>query len=297
MKNIYTILFFLLSLLSNQSANAQCSAIIEDTLVMSTGLYLVGKPTAGVPPFTYNWTVNGSANGPITPIQANSTNDSILIGINDLFANYGCLYISLCISDSSGCTNCVLDTAFTDAIICFSGFQSNSISPGTSQIILPNPVPEVVGVSIATWEKDGQPQSTPVINGNAIITYNPASYNPNGYKIPICVQTFFFNSPNTSCFYCDSVYISPITPSGLIVTDLTATYSILQNPVQDEIVVLLNSFTSTKVELFDTNGRLVNSEYNNNEKVKLDVTGLPRGMYYLRISQSDFLYTEKIVKL
>lgn len=298
MQNIFhalSLCCFLL-LFNPQNANAQCSATIEDTLVMSSGLQLAGVPTAGIPPFTFTWTINGSLSGSIIPTTINAAGDSLLIGVNDLFANYGCIYISLCITDSTGCTNCLLDTAFTEAIICYSGFQSDTLQPGSSLLTLANPAPEVVGISIATWEQDGQSQSTPIINGTGVITYNPSVYHPNGYKIPVCVQTFFFNTPNISCFYCDSVYIQPTLPSSIATQGAKLPYVFINNPINETLTIPLANDLKTEIALFDLNGRMLLKTEAVTEYVSLNTSSLASGTYLLLVRQAGFTKTEKIIK-
>lgn len=295
-KKIYTLLFISAFILLSNFANAQCSVSITDSLYNDMSLHLTATPTSGVSPFTYTWTITGSTTGsPITPAHTSAGGDTVIISANDLFANYGCIIISLCFTDSTGCTNCIGDTAYTNAVVCYSAFNWLETQPGQMQIILNNPVPDFIGMSVMTWTQSGSGQAGPVIGGFGIFTYTPSVYNPNGYDVPVCVQTFF-NNTSYMCIACDTVHFSATTPLSTKDESLQNLYSVPSNITTGLLQINWNGNHEAICAVIDLNGRTVLNTSLKNGVQYLDMQTLTAGVYLLKLQYAGSVITEKIVK-
>ncbi|MBK7150086.1 MAG: hypothetical protein IPH78_15110 [Bacteroidetes bacterium] len=62
------------------------------------------------------WTYQGGIGGNIAPVYSGNSSNPVLIGASDLFTNYGCIIVSLCVRDSS-CTTPASAIRPTSAII------------------------------------------------------------------------------------------------------------------------------------------------------------------------------------
>ncbi len=284
------------SFLFSVNAQSQCGVTVQDSLLPGLNLQLVGIPT-GVPPFTFTWTINGGVSGTsITPTYVSATGDTIIIANNDLFSNYGCVFFTLCIQDSTGCSNCLNDTAYTNAINCYSAFDWIETQPGQLLITQPNPVPEFIGMTLATWTENGQQMSTGLMNGSGTLTYNPSVYNANGYDVPVCVQTVFQNS-SFFCISCDTVHVSAVTPSAVSNQETILPFKIMPNPVSDVFQITVeNKAEKTYCRLTDLSGRLLQTAESSDGKLTMSMSALPSGIYLVHVSSFDFSRTEKIIK-
>jgi hypothetical protein len=296
---IYPLLLtFLVAIGFAHSTQALCSVSVSDTLLPNFDLQLTATPTSGVAPFTFTWTISGSlAGNSITPAHTSIAGDTVVISSNDLFTNYGCLFITLCMQDSTGCNTCIMDTANTTAIVCYSAFGWMETQPGEMMITLNNPVPQFMGFTVVTWTDSIGNQSTMLQGGMAMFHYTPAVYNANGYDVPVCVQTFF-NNVSYMCIACDTVHVSAIAPSG--VTEAQASFfRVINNPVHDELVLQLNEESHTasaSVQLLDINGRLIHTETVREHTLSLSTRTLPKGVYVLKVSDGSRVQTSKILK-
>ncbi|MBK8659954.1 MAG: T9SS type A sorting domain-containing protein [Bacteroidetes bacterium] len=290
----YALVLFIGSfVLAPSIAEAQCSAAVSDTLLPGFNLQLTATPLSGVPPFTYTWTIQGSIGGNIAPVYSSSANDTILIGASDLFANYGCVIISLCMQDSTGCTTCLSDTAYTNAIVCYSAFDTIQTQPGQLLIMLPNYVPQHVGFSIITWNDLGGQQSAPLIDGMGFLNYNPPVYNAAGYDVPVCVQTMFFNS-GFFCIACDTLHIAAAAPNGLPGRESTQ-YSIAPNPVSQVLQVRpAQPLADAVLQLTDLSGQLLYTAPLSGEAA-IDVQAYPAGVYLLHLKANGYTTTHKVL--
>lgn len=293
--NIYSFLLgILLIIASTESIRAQCSVMVSDSLMPNFNLQLVGTPTSGIPPFTFTWTVSGGLSGNIVPIDTSLAGDTVLISSNDLFSNYGCIIITLCIQDSTGCTNCMSDTANTNAIICYSSFNWQETQPGQMMISLNNPVPDFMGFTIVTWTDSSGNQSAPLLGGMTLFNYTPFTYNANGYRVPVCVQTFF-NNVSYMCISCDTVQVSAVAPNGINNT-AEQFYSISANPVSDVLIIQMNdNNTNPVVDLLDMSGRLLRREQCTNGKIAMDISEIPKGIYLIKVTDKKGAHTTKII--
>jgi hypothetical protein len=266
-------------------------------LLPNFDLQLTATPTSGIAPFTFTWTISGSlAGNPITPMHISTSGDTVLISSNDLFANYGCLFITLCMQDSTGCNTCIMDTANTTAIVCYSDFSWQETQPGEMMITLNNPVPLFLGFTIVTWTDSVGNQSALLQDGMAMFHYTPAVYNANGYDVPVCVQTFF-NNISYMCIACDTVHVSAIAPSGITETQ-PSFFRGINNPVQDELILQWKEENqTTSVQLLDISGRLIYSDRSKGTSLSsINTKALPKGVYVLKVSDGITVQTTKILK-
>lgn len=289
-------LTFLFSLSFVRNTQAQCSVSVSDTLLPNFDLQLTATPTSGVAPFTFTWTISGSlAGNPITPAHTSTAGDTIVISANDLFANYGCLFITLCMQDSTGCNTCIMDTANTTAIVCYSAFGWQETQPGEMMITLPNPVPQFMGFTVVTWTDSIGNQSTMLQGGMAMFHYTPPAYNANGYDVPVCVQTFF-NNVSYMCIACDTVHVSAVAPNGVTETQ-PSIFRVVNNPVHDELTLQLKEESHTaSVQLMDINGRLIYSDKGGNSTCSISMKALPKGVYILKVSDGSRVQATKVLK-
>ncbi len=295
-KNFYNLWFVLSILLFTKFVSAQCSVSISDSLYNDFNLHLYATPTSGVPPFTYVWTITGSTtNNPITPSYTSTNGDTIIVSANDLFANYGCIIINLCLTDSIGCTNCMGDTAYTNAIACYSGFNWQETQPGQMQIMLSSPVPEFIGMSVMTWTQSGSGQAGAIVGGLGMFTYIPPEYNPNGYDVPVCVQTFFSNT-SFMCIACDTVHFSASTPLNNKTEILENIYSIPSKITTGSLQISWHESNMAVCTLLDLNGRVVLNTKIENGVQYIGMQSLAAGVYLLKLRHAQNEFTEKIVK-
>lgn len=294
---IYPLLItFLFSVGLVRNTQAQCSVSVSDTLLPNFDLQLTATPSSGVAPFTFTWTIQGSTAGnPITPTHTSTAGDTVLISANDLFANYGCLFITLCMQDSTGCNTCIMDTANTTAIVCYSAFGWQETQPGEMMITLPNPVPQFMGFTIITWTDSIGNQSTMLQGGMAMFHYTPVTYNANGYDVPVCVQTFF-NNVSYMCIACDTVHVSAVAPNG-ITEPQPSFFRLINNPVHDELTLQLKEESpSVSVQLLDINGQLIYSHEGYRKTLSINIKALPKGVYVLKVSDGSRVQTARLLK-
>lgn len=295
-KKIYFLFFIPALILVSNFVNAQCSVAITDSLYNDFSLHLTATPTSGVPPFTYAWTITGSTTGsPVTPAHLSVDGDTAIISANDLFANYGCIIINLCFTDSAGCTNCMGDTAFTNAVVCYSAFNWQETQPGQMQIMLNNPVPEFIGLSIISWTQSGSNFTNLLMGGFGTFTYTPDQYNPNGYDVPVCVQTFF-NNTSYMCIACDTVHFSAATPLSSNAETADNLYRLPLKTTTGSLQIFWNGNTEASCAVLDLSGREVLNTLVKNGAQYLDTQALAAGVYLLRIQYGGKVFTEKIVK-
>jgi len=92
-----------------------------------------------------------------------------------------------------------------------------------------------------------------------------------------------------------SAYIS--TGLGKLTHDLNAKFKLFPNPSSDGVVTVeAISANVTKLEVINILGAVVASQNNLSEnKIKLDLSSLPEGTYFVRIKAGDKITTEKLV--
>ena len=75
--------------------------------------------------------------------------------------------------------------------------------------------------------------------------------------------------------------------------------SIYPNPSKGRVNISINniSVNNLKVEITNTNGQLIYSNNLNSSGIKqgIDLTGKAKGVYFIKISNPDFVKTKKII--
>jgi hypothetical protein len=73
-------------------------------------------------------------------------------------------------------------------------------------------------------------------------------------------------------------------------------YSIYPNPTMDEINIAFGEETEREITVMDITGRVVITERTSAKEVKLHLSGKPAGVYLLKISDPDKVYTDRLIK-
>jgi ELWxxDGT repeat protein len=69
------------------------------------------------------------------------------------------------------------------------------------------------------------------------------------------------------------------------------------NPVGDELVLEFADGDPKQLDLTDLNGRIVYSNAIKSDRVRINTSGLPRGMYLLRVRTSETSFTHRVIKI
>lgn len=299
MKNnfIHSLILFLSFVAFTETKAQNCTVTIQDSLFPNYDFQLVGIAT-GVAPFTYNWTITGLATGSIA-YQANTAGDTVLINSNDLFSNYGCINVKLCITDDVGCTTCMNDSLYTipETAPCYAGFSYTEPSPGTIQVNFGTPIPQVIGYNSGTYtDANGISQ---MIDDNTgwTFTYMPTTVNPNGYTIPFCIQTNYINTPSVICIACDSIHISPVIISSLANIENELSFSVFPIPSSNQLnFQLAKSLEEGHIEILDLTGSVLIRKTFLGDNGSVDLTKLNAGAYLVRILSNKSSATKFFIK-
>ena len=90
--------------------------------------------------------------------------------------------------------------------------------------------------------------------------------------------------------------------SDEVVTDIENAFdaeeiaSIYPNPFNNTITVQLNSSTDTKIEILNTLGQIVATQFSNSEVVTLDLNHVNNGLYIVKITSDNRVITKEILK-
>ncbi|MBA3665225.1 MAG: T9SS type A sorting domain-containing protein [Bacteroidetes bacterium] len=76
--------------------------------------------------------------------------------------------------------------------------------------------------------------------------------------------------------------------------DLNSKFKVYPNPSNDGIVTI-EAASSIKIEVLNILGDVISSENNQGEKVKMDLSAFPPGVYFIRIHSGDKMITEKLI--
>jgi hypothetical protein len=87
------------------------------------------------------------------------------------------------------------------------------------------------------------------------------------------------------------------TPSGIIQTENreNTRFYFYPNPVKDKITIVKNP-EFTQIELYGLNGNIIFSENPESNAVSFDLSHLPGGVYFIRISNKETIRTRKFIK-
>jgi len=85
--------------------------------------------------------------------------------------------------------------------------------------------------------------------------------------------------------------------SGINEISAGAGISIVPNPSNDEIAIILSSFSTNKVfTIFNVNGEKVMEKLFQQPESRLDISALPRGVYFVRVQNEKMTEVTKLVK-
>jgi PKD repeat protein len=147
--------------------------------------------------------------------------------------------------------------------------------------------------------------------------------NDTWYSAVVSIPESAYNFPNDMKlrFMCDAsgnrddVYIDDITVTGHTVLpaghikqqDITNTgkkvnplfedeYNVYPNPVTHTLNIMLEEKENAEVQLFNTSGQMVVSQLIRDGQESIDVSRIDPGIYILRITADDEVFTQKIIK-
>ncbi|MGZ3899481.1 MAG: T9SS type A sorting domain-containing protein [Bacteroidia bacterium] len=97
------------------------------------------------------------------------------------------------------------------------------------------------------------------------------------------IDTVVFNGTNTI-----------VSGINKLTYDLNAKFKLFPNPSNDGVVTI-ETATATKLEVINLLGAIVASQVIPEEKIKLDLSSLPSGTYFVKINIGDRIVTEKLI--
>ena len=166
----------------------------------------------------------------------------------------------------------------------------------------PQPV-SIQGGNTFFWNDDA------VVNPAAFATYNICNVNfgancANQFT-PFNIRMYAWDAEAaTGTFRIDTLTINGVATMSLgvglptISHDINAKIKLYPNPSTDGVVIVEPATTDySKVEVVNILGAVVASQNNatTEEKIKLDLTALPVGTYFVKITSGDKIYTEKLI--
>jgi len=116
--------------------------------------------------------------------------------------------------------------------------------------------------------------------------FNPATAGAGTHML-----TYEYTHPITGCSASQIQYVTVTGISG-IEDASTAGILIYPNPTDGVLNIALGDIEATDIQLFDLQGKMM---YSGTETV-IDLTGVPAGIYTLRITTEDGIYHSKVVK-
>lgn len=167
----------------------------------------------------------------------------------------------------------------------------------------PQPI-SVQGGNTFFWNDDA------VTGSAAFATYNIcgvtfAGPNYTNQFTPLHIRMYAWDAEGTGgTFRIDTARINGVATMSLgvglptISHDLNAKIKLYPNPSTDGVVVVEAATTDySKIEVVNVLGAVVASQNNatTEEKIKLDLTTLPVGTYFVKITSGDKIYTEKLI--
>jgi len=92
-----------------------------------------------------------------------------------------------------------------------------------------------------------------------------------------------------------TVIVTQETVSTGIDKTMESILEIYPNPVTDELI-LRNTSANTSVSIFNSTGNLVVSKFSSEENDRINLTGLSRGLYIIKINDNGKIKTGKFIK-
>ena len=263
-----------------------CSVMLSDSLLPTFDLMLAATPLSGTAPFTYTWSISGGGGGQVFPIYSSLANDSILISSIDLFNNFSCVIINLCMTDGSGCQTCMTDTAFGNGdMMCISGFGWQETSPGTFTII-PTQAPPSFLLQGRNFNWGDTGQQVPVFLSDPFeIVFEPTAYNANGYDFQACLISYLISG---LCIDCQVLHASPGAFTVGVEPLATQTFRVQPNPANDFFdIKTLQHLSTTDYALFDQLGQKVRTGTLDGTSTHVQTSNLPTGIYLLKLNDAS----------
>jgi hypothetical protein len=137
------------------------------------------------------------------------------------------------------------------------------------------------------------------------IAYPSHTYSVAGLYYICLTITDFVGCTQT---YCDSslvqkdantlIYINVIPPGTVGLNDTRSwSFSVFPNPVKDLLTIETEgSAYKCRINIYDLQGREVLNREMSGQKISIDISGLSRGMYFLKFSEKKSTQIKKIIK-
>ena len=119
----------------------------------------------------------------------------------------------------------------------------------------------------------------------------------NNYFVPLVNGSYsVVTIDGTECTATSNSYV--LTTVGLTQLENNGnTLTIYPNPTNDIINIKGNENTENEIFIYNVNGQVLLSKHFSNKNIEqVDLSALPRGIYFLKISGQDFVKVEKIIK-
>jgi hypothetical protein len=138
------------------------------------------------------------------------------------------------------------------------------------------------------------------VSNNTELGYLNLSDMPTLYEVcvwesfPAGVDVHITDSPNV-CFQTDCNGDCSIEPSDVTEEFRHSGISLYPNPTCDIINIEIENPDNTTIEIYDVSGTLVFSKALDSKIEKIDISGLPKGIYIVKVIQDRAVNTEKVV--
>ena len=193
--------------------------------------------------------------------------------------NVGTTSVMYTVTDAAGNTNnCAFNVVIHPTpVVVLSAFANDTICEGDAAVVLPNATP--VG---GTFSGAG------VVGGN----FNPATAGTGNHYV------VYSSTNGNGCTDIDSTMITVVVCAGINDGSNGSSIVVYPNPTSGMITINLGSMSkSIEVTVMELNGALVKSEkYSNSNNVRMDISDLSTGMYFITVKADNQLKQVKIVK-
>ena len=237
-------------------------------------MYTITDASGNTNNCVFNVLVNLSYNTNKTAVMCQG--DSILLGGS--YQTTAATYLDTLLS-ALGCDS-ILHTALTvnlNPVVVLSAFANDTICEGDAAVALPNATP-----AGGTFSGAG------VVGGN----FNPATAGLGNHYV-------VYSSTNANgCTGIDSTLIAVVLCAGINDGFNDSRIIVYPNPTSGILTINLGSISkSIEVSVMELNGALVKSEkYSNSKNVRMDISNLSNGMYFVTVKSDNELKQVKIVK-
>ena len=193
--------------------------------------------------------------------------------------NVGTTSVMYTATDAAGNTNnCAFNVVIHPTpVVVLSAFANDTICEGDAAVALPNATP-----AGGTFSGAG------VVGGN----FNPATAGTGNHYV-------VYSSTNVEgCTDIDSTMITVVVCAGIKGESNGSSIVVYPNPTSGMVTITLGSMSkSVEVTVTELNGALVKSEkYSNSKNVRMDISNLSDGMYFVTVKSDNELKQVKIVK-